>query len=110
MGSSKRSLRVADLIQREVAQCLQRKVNDPRLAKLSIVEVDVSPDGKSAKIYYTLLDPNDLDDVKKALEKASGFIQRYLAQNVEIRISGQLMVCCFSINRLVCRLTMPCKR
>ena len=90
MANSKRSLRIADLIQREVAKCLQAKINDPRLTKLSIVEVDVSPDTKSAKVYYTLLDPEQVPEVQKALDKAAGFIRHFVAENSVLRYTPKL--------------------
>lgn len=91
MANSKRSLRIADLIQREVAKCLQAKINDPRLTRISIVEVDVSPDTKAAKVYYTMLDPEEVPHAQKALDKAAGFIRHFVAENSVLRYTPKLI-------------------
>lgn len=82
---SKRSRQVGDLIHRQLALSLQRDTNDARLHKISITEVDASPDLRNARIFYTLLDEADLDDTKKALAKGAGFLRQCLADNVVLR-------------------------
>lgn len=87
---SKRPQQVADLIHRTLAVSLQRETNDPRLNKISITEVNVSPDLRNARIYYTLLDKTDLKDVTKALDKGAGFLRQCLAKQVGLRYVPKL--------------------
>ncbi len=89
--SSKRSRRIADVIQHELAPILQRKINDPRLADVSITAVEVSVDLGHARIYFTLLDKSKLNDVNKAFHKASGYIRHLIAENSELRFTPELM-------------------
>lgn len=51
-----RSLRVADQIQRELADLLQNEIKDPRINQITLTAVEVSRDYTYAKIYYTTLD------------------------------------------------------
>ena len=88
---SKRARRIADLVQREVATCLQREVRDPRLNGLSITEVEMTPNMKTARVYYSLLNDAALPDAGKALEKADRFIRHYLAQHTELRYTPKLI-------------------
>ena len=79
----KRSDRVADLILTELAEVLLRRVNDPRLADITLTAVDVSPDLRQAKVFYSLLG----DEEKKAaatvgLESARGFVKRELGKRL----------------------------
>ena len=83
--SPKRARRVSDLIHRNVAEFLQKEVNDPRLNKISITGVEVSADLSQAKVFYTLLDINDLKEVKVALKKATGYCRHLLAQTTTLR-------------------------
>ncbi|MCH9770080.1 MAG: 30S ribosome-binding factor RbfA [Gammaproteobacteria bacterium] len=85
-----RSRRVADLLQSEVALILQREINDPRLTDVSLVTVKMSPDLRQAKIYYTLLNPENLLEVESGLAKASGFIRRAVAQRLDLRYMPKL--------------------
>ncbi len=88
--ASKRSRQVSDLIHRELAMILRRGTNDQRLTKLSITEVDVAPNLRSARVYYTLLDTQGLQDVKKALVKGAGFLRQRVADNVALRYTPKL--------------------
>jgi ribosome-binding factor A len=82
---SKRSRQVGDLIHRELAMSLKRDTNDARLHKISITEVNASPDLRNARVFYTLLDEADLEDTKKALAKGVGFLRQCLAERVALR-------------------------
>jgi ribosome-binding factor A len=82
----KRSDRVADLILKELAEVLMRKVKDPRLADITLTDVKVSPDLRHAKVFYSLLG----DDERKAsavvgLESARGFVKRELGKRLQLR-------------------------
>lgn len=87
---SKRSRRVADLIQHEIALLIKKEVRDPRLMKITITSVDVSDDLSHAKVYYTPLDVKELHDIKVALEKATGFIRCRLAESVRLRYTPHI--------------------
>jgi len=88
--SNIRLRQAADLIQREVAQILQREVSDPRLAHLTITAVDVAPDMRSAKIFYTIYDKENLKEVQQSLTKAAGFLRHQLAAVVTLRHTPEL--------------------
>ncbi|MEJ5365836.1 MAG: 30S ribosome-binding factor RbfA [Desulfosoma sp.] len=82
----KRADRVADLLQRTVAEILLRRVRDPRLGKLTVTGVEVSADLRYAKIFYCFVGtPEERPQVAKALEKARAFIRREIGQRVELR-------------------------
>jgi ribosome-binding factor A len=90
----KRADRVADLILKELAEVLVRKVKDPRLADITLtavkvspdLRVKVSPDLRQARVFYSLLGDED----KKAaaavgLESARGFVKRELGKRLHLR-------------------------
>jgi len=82
----KRSDRVADLLQRTVAEILLRRVRDPRLSKLTVTGVEVSADLRHAKIFYCFVGKvEERAEVVKALDKARSFIRREIGQRVELR-------------------------
>jgi ribosome-binding factor A len=88
---SKRSRRVADLVHREVAKCIQSEVMDPRLTGLSITDVEMTPDMKAARIFYSLFDDAALADAAVALKKADRFIRHRLAKQSELRYTPKLI-------------------
>ncbi|MBQ7873208.1 MAG: 30S ribosome-binding factor RbfA [Clostridia bacterium] len=82
--------RINDEVQRELASIL-RDVKDPRVsgAFVSITAVDVTPDLKFAKIYYSSL-MGDKKELAKGLRAASGFIRSQIAQRLNLRITPEL--------------------
>ncbi len=85
-----RSERVADHIQREVAEIIAQELADPRIGRVTVSGSSVSRDLSSATIYITL--PVD-GDVKRALEglnRACGFVRRRLGQRVRMRYVPRL--------------------
>ncbi|MDH5481129.1 MAG: 30S ribosome-binding factor RbfA [Nitrosomonas sp.] len=86
-----RALRIADQIQRELADLLQHEVKDPRVGQITITGVEVARDYSHAKIFYTTLggaEENIL--VEKGLDHANGFLRASLAHRIKLRIVPQL--------------------
>ncbi len=82
----KRADRVADLILKELAEVLLRKVKDPRLADITLTDVKVSPDLRHAKVYYSLLrDEEKKTVVAVGLESAKGFVKRELGKRLQLK-------------------------
>ena len=88
--TTQRQQRVADLIHHQLAVLLKKEVHDPRLARISLTAVSVSPDLKQAKIFYTLLESEDRKAIQKALDKAIGYFRRLLAEATALRYVPQL--------------------
>lgn len=82
--------RINDEVQKELASIL-RDVKDPRVsgAFVSVTAVDVTPDLKYAKIYYSSL-MGDKKEVAKGLKAASGYIRSQIAQRLNLRITPEL--------------------
>lgn len=81
-----RPKRFGDELQRALAEILQRGVGDPRLALLTITEVDVSADFANATIRVSHLNPQaDLDEAVTALQKAASHLRHELTRRVHAR-------------------------
>jgi len=82
----KRTGQVGGLIQKEISDLLLRKVKDPRLELVTITGVDVSPDLKLARVFFSRLgNPEEILNTLQGLKKASGFIKRELAARLHLR-------------------------
>lgn len=89
----KRSDRVADAIQRSLAQIIQKEVRDPRLGMVNVNAVTVTKDLSYAKVYVTFLGEDDQDtDEKKVdvLNNAASFIRSLMAKDLNIRTIPRL--------------------
>ncbi len=85
-----RSERIASQIHRELAMLVQQGVKDPRLSSPSILEVRVSRDLSQAKVYFSVLNPEEAAQSLQALTHASGFLQREMGKVMKARITPKL--------------------
>jgi len=88
---SSRSRRVAEQIQRELADLIQLDLKDPRVGMITLTGVDVTSDYSHAKIYFSLL--GDQERLKQALEglnSASGYLRSQVARRMKLRIMPAL--------------------
>ncbi|MGD8814260.1 MAG: 30S ribosome-binding factor RbfA [Anaerolineales bacterium] len=86
MPSETRARKVAKRIRAELADLLQREVDDPRLAGVITTDVEVDRELAFATIYVTAIDAAEQrDEILHALEGARGFLRSQLASRIEIR-------------------------
>lgn len=86
-----RNRRVGEQIQRELAQLLQREINDPRLGMVTISAVEVSRDLTVAKVFFTVLNPeHDVKQTLNGLNHATGFLRRELGKRMKLRVVPEL--------------------
>lgn len=86
MTNFARSERVSRHIRNTLADVLRRHVRDPRLKTVTITSVDVSPDLRSAKIYYVASGETEkLQQVGEGFQKARPFIKKLLGQTLGLR-------------------------
>lgn len=81
-----RTLRVNELLQREIAQLLPREVKDPRIGMVTITSVEVTRDLSVAKVYFSLLSQDsDIEETLIGLSNASGYLHRLLKKSLHLR-------------------------
>jgi ribosome-binding factor A len=87
--SQGRPQKLGDQIQRELSQLL-RELRDPRIGMVTITAVDVSPDLSHAKIFFTMLAKEHLEETTKGLQRAAGFLRTQLARRIKIYTTPEL--------------------
>ena len=88
--SQGRPQKLGDLIQRELSDLLQRELRDPRVGMLTITGVDVSPDFSHARVLFTLLQKEKLDDTLEGLRRSAGFLRSQLARRIKLYTTPEL--------------------
>lgn len=87
----KRADRVADLIKQELSDILRREAGDPRIANITVTDVKLTDDLRSARIYFVELGKDRLSEsVEKGLTKARGFLKRELGKRLQLRYIPEL--------------------
>jgi ribosome-binding factor A len=85
-----RPQRLGDLIQREVSDLIRLEVRDPRVGMITITSVDVSPDVKHAKIFFTVLEKEKLPETLAGLNRSAGFLRSQLAKRLQMYTTPEL--------------------
>jgi len=74
-----RGFKVADQIQRDLAELIARELKDPRVGMVTISGVEVTPDYAHAKVYFSLL-VGDPEQTAEGLNQAAGFFAQRFVQ------------------------------
>jgi ribosome-binding factor A len=87
-----RGQRVADQIQRDLAEIISFELKDPRVGMITITEVQVTPDYAHAKVFFTMLndDPEAVRNAVAGLRKAAGFLRMQLGRRLTIHATPEL--------------------
>jgi ribosome-binding factor A len=79
-----RSDRIKKILHRELA-VLMSKLKDPRAEFITITEVKLSSDLRNATVYYTVVDKNNIENVKSMFESAKGYIKSQIAKKLNLK-------------------------
>lgn len=88
--TTRRQRRVAELIQEEISLLIQREVRDPRVGMVTVTHVDVSPDLRLARVYFSALDEEAQQQALLALEHAASFLRHELGNRIRLRFIPRL--------------------
>jgi ribosome-binding factor A len=81
-----RNQRLGAQIQRTLSELIRFETKDPGLGDVSLTVVELSKDLSVAKIYFSLLNPDDdPQPALEGLERASGFLRRRLGNELTVR-------------------------
>lgn len=78
-----RAFKVADQIQRDLADLISRELKDPRVGMVTIQAVEVTPDYAHAKVFFSLL-TGDPVETAQGLNAAAGFLRSGLFKRLHI--------------------------
>lgn len=89
--NTSRAGRMADQIQRELAELIRGELKDPRVGLVTITDVEVSADYGHARVFVTTLMGEDaIKLVMDGLNQASGFLRSRLAASLRTRTVPEL--------------------
>jgi ribosome-binding factor A len=81
-----RSARIADQIQRSLAEVIRLELRDPRVGLITLTGVELSRDQSHAKVFFTVLGgATASDDALAGLQRAAGFLRSGLAHRLTTR-------------------------
>jgi len=88
---SRRSSRVSDLVRAELSRLVLTEARDPELKRVTITDVEMPPDLKSAKVFFSCLGGDaEREKAGEALRRAAGYLRREVGQRCGLRYAPEL--------------------
>jgi ribosome-binding factor A len=89
---TRRTDRVAEALQALVADLLLREIKDPRIGLVTVTGVQVTPDLRHARIFFsTLGDDAQRAQSLKGLTSAAGFVRSQVARKLNLRVAPEIV-------------------
>jgi ribosome-binding factor A len=93
-------LRVQSILFQEVSRLFRGELSDPLLEGVSVTSLELTPDGRNARIGFTL--PPECADtgpapIEAALVRANGFIRAQLALGLDLKRVPHLRFICVGV-------------
>ena len=83
---SERILRVNSEIQKAISQIISYELKNPLIKGLiTVTKVDTTADLDQCKVYLSIFDEKDREEVFNQIKHSAGFIRRELARAVDLR-------------------------
>lgn len=83
---SKRLSRVEEATKEVLSEVIQREVKDPRVGFVTISRVDISPDLRHARVYYSVLgDDAEVKRTIEGLESSRGYMRSALGKHLRLK-------------------------
>ncbi len=84
--STDRARRVAKQVLHEISIIVELEMKDPRLSPLTFTDARMSPDLRTARIWFSCLDPqHNRDASEQALRRAGGYLRREIGRRLRLR-------------------------
>lgn len=81
-----RMARAAETIKKAISHIILSKVSDPRIGFVSLTDVEISPDLRSARVFVSVLGTKEQQEKSvQGLNSAAAFIREELKEHIKIR-------------------------
>ncbi len=84
--------RVASEMREHISRIISEEIKDPRIGFITVTKVEVTPDLRNAKIFFSSLGGKD-EKVQAAegLNSASGYIRKLLGERMRFKFTPELL-------------------
>lgn len=90
--NSIKNTRINGEVQKELSKIISQEIKDPRIHPMtSVVQVEVAPDLKHAKVFISVLgNEKEREDTYAGLRSAAPYIRSLLAKSINLRNTPEL--------------------
>ena len=89
--TSARPQRVGELIRAEIASMVLTDLHDPAIGFVTITQVDMSHDLRTARVYFSCLGgEEEFERIREGFDRAAGFLRREIGRRCKLRYAPEL--------------------
>lgn len=89
--ASRRTAKIAEAVRQVVSNAILFGVRDPRVKNVTVLNVAVAPDLRTAKVYVSILGDEKAERLSlQGLNAARGWIQSKIADELQLRLTPVL--------------------
>jgi ribosome-binding factor A len=89
---TRRSQRVSDVVRSVLSSLLLTEAHDPELKKVTVTDVEMPPDLKTARVYFSVLGGDaERDRAAAGLARAAGFLRGEVGRRCGLRYAPELV-------------------
>ncbi|MEI6308168.1 MAG: 30S ribosome-binding factor RbfA [bacterium] len=93
MVSPLRREKLQEAIRELIATVIHRELKDPRVGFVTITKVEMTPDGRSVKVFFSVLGAAEqIQRTIEGLTKAQGFLQKRVAEHLQMRFAPHVQI------------------
>lgn len=86
-----RNRKIEAQLQRVLAEVIARELKDPRVGNVTISAVDLAPDMRTARVFFTpFASAHPPAEVREGLTRASGFLRGAVTRRLGLRYAPRL--------------------
>jgi ribosome-binding factor A len=86
-----RNRKIEAELQRALAEIIAREVKDPRVGNVTISAVDLAPDLRTARVFFTpFASAHSPQEVRAGLTRAAGFLRGAVSRRLGLRYAPRL--------------------
>ena len=83
--------RLGEALREEIAAIVEGELADPRIGLVGVAEVQVSPDGKAARVFINVAGNDaEAESSLEGLSAARAFIRHQVAERLQLRYAPEL--------------------
>lgn len=87
--TSDRGVRVAEQLQKDLAEAIPRELRDPRVGFVTLTDVELTPDYAYATVFFTVLN-GSVEESEKALNDSAGYLRNLIFKKMRIHTVPRL--------------------
>ena len=91
-GGGNRLNRINEELKRKISNIINYEVTNSNVTGLiSVTSVKISPDLRYAKVFVSIINSRNIKQTMQALKKSSGFIRSRVAEDINLRVTPELI-------------------